>query len=123
MKIAVYIILCISLVAFLYLYTNVFNGRQLNNRPCTEMIFDSKLWKDSFYFRGRMVNDLIRSKRLISLEKDSIKQLLGTPSGETSYMLDYLVDMNCGNEKYGEMILYFEIDSVKNKVVDYWLTD
>lgn len=119
MKKIIYFILFFSLLIVLYLCTNLFKS----NRSCTDIKFDSKLWKDSFLLRGRMVNNLIESKKLLLVERDSVVKLLGKPTQSTSDMIDYLIDMNCGNEKYGEMLLYFKIDSAKNKVIDYWLTD
>lgn len=123
MKKIIFSIVVLCLFVILYLNTNIFNRKSLDKRPCTEIVFNSQLWKDSFLLRGRMVNNLIESKRLSSLERDSIEKLLGKPTEDTSYMMDYLVDMKCGNEKFGKMLLYIEIDSVKNRVTDYWLTD
>ena len=116
------VVLCIGIV--FYFYNNLLEIKQVNNRPCTDMTFDARLWKDSVLIRGRMVNNLIESKRLISLHRDSVIRLLGTPSNDTLNLMSYWFDKKCGNKENPElMIFYIEVDSAQNKVTDNWITD
>jgi hypothetical protein len=118
------IVFLLSLGSIFYFFNDLFVNKQINSRPCSDIQFDSGLWKDSLLVRGRMVNDIINSKKLISLSRDSVEHLLGKASASSNDMIEYLVNMNCGNKENGDfMLLYVELDSVKNKVTNCWLTD
>jgi hypothetical protein len=90
---------------------------------CPDTIFVSEIWKKSQIDQGKMVNDLIKNNRLATLSKDSVTNLLGTPTEEGTHFVNYLIDMNCGKKKYGLMLLHVEIDTTANKVIDCFLTD
>lgn len=116
------ITLCIGTI--FYFFNDLFLNKNIHNRPCTDIAFDSRLWKDSFLIRSRMVNNLIESKRLISLDRDSVIWLLGNPSNDTLNLMSYWFDPKCRiDELQLQMILYIEIDSVQNKVFSNWITD
>ena len=118
----------LSLTIFIYFFQNIIscscNLNNSANKPyCPDTVFISDLWKSSEIDRGRMINDLVNNNRLKFLRKDSVIKLLGTPSEEKNTFINYLIDMNCGKKKYGLMLFHVELDSVKNVVLDCWITD
>ena len=96
---------------------------EADSKLCHDTIFVSDLWKKSKLDRGRMIDDLIKNNKLLSLSRDSVLNLLGAPSEDSNSFINYLFDMNCDKKKYGLMLFHIEIDSLSNKVTDCYLTD
>ena len=124
MKSRIFILKNVSFFLYCCIYLCSCNSNsEVGKSLCSDTVFVSTIWKNNKIERGRMINDLMKSNKLISLKKDSIINILGTPSEEGDFFLNYLYDMNCGKKKYGLMLFHMDFDSTTHLVTECFITD
>lgn len=95
-----------------------------SNNPNFDTTFNAQIWKKgSSYVRGRMANDLINSKQLKSMSKDSLIAVLGKPTEESNDFLTYIVSAKDTTLLQNYLLLHIQLDTLNNVAEKYWLTD
>jgi len=82
--------------------------------------FESSAWinwddtESTQKMRWNMINDLTNNYKLIGMQKDEVKKLLGTPSSEYKNKISYYLGMTGRGINTGSLSLKFKDDIVIN---------
>lgn len=119
------ILYCLAFTLFLHSCSDNYTvNKEKNNSINFDTLFNSQTWRHgNIYTRGRMVNDLIESKILKSVSRDSLINLLGIPSENETDYCTYLFSGGDTTIHQNYLLLHIQFDSASNNVIDYWISD
>ncbi len=99
-------------------------NQEVNSYNQCDTIFDSRKWQSAdLYCRGSMVNNLVKSRLLVSITQDSLFNLMGKPTETGDGFCTYLVKSKDTSIKDNYLLLYVELDTTRKVVVDCWISD
>ena len=101
-------------------------GKQVsvNDRNEFDTAFNQKAWLNgNEYLHGRMAKDIIKRNILMGLPIQNLNSILGMPTESNKSFYNYLISAEDTSISNNKLLLHVEIDSINNKVKDYWLTD